>query len=103
MSTALKLSTITHPVLEKLVVSHVCSGIKDTISQLGASSPIFKTHFFAERWQSNSKVTVILDFKQAEQPLQARMHFDPKPIATMLEAMLGDSRSKLSRCVRWRC
>jgi len=90
MSTAVKLSTLTHPALEKLVVEHISSGIKDTVSQLGNFNSVFKPHFFAQNWVSPAKVTVILDFKQADQPLQARMHFDPKPIAAMLQNMLGD-------------
>lgn len=90
MSTALKLATIKHPIFEKLVVDNISAGIKDTLSQLGSFTTVFKPHFFAKEWTAPTPITVIVNIKQNEQPLQVRFHFDPKPVVEILEGMLGD-------------
>ena len=90
VSTALKLSTLKHPIFEKLVVENICAGIKDTITKLGAFTLEFKPHFFAASWAVPTPISVIVNIKQNEQPLQVRFHFDPKPVIEILEGMLGD-------------
>ncbi|WP_409477349.1 chemotaxis protein CheX [Pseudobdellovibrio sp. HCB154] len=90
MSTALKLSTLKHPIFEKLVVENICAGIQGTLAQLGPFKTEFKPHFFAATWQVPTPISVIVNIKQNEQPLQVRFHFDPKPVVEILEGMLGD-------------
>lgn len=90
MSTALKLSALKHPVFEKLVVENICAGIQGTLSQLGPFKTEFKPHFLAHTWVVPSPISVIVNLKQNEQPLQVRFHFDSKPVIEILEGMLGD-------------
>lgn len=90
MSTAIKLSTLKHPIFEKIVVENICVGIRDTISKLGAFNTEFKPHFFAASWAVPTPISVILNIKQNDKPLQVRFHFDPKPVVEILEGMLGD-------------
>jgi CheY-specific phosphatase CheX len=60
------------------------------LSQLGSFTTTFKPHFFAKEWTAPTPITVIVNIKQNEQPLQVRFHFDPKPVIEILEGMLGD-------------
>lgn len=90
MSTALKLSTLKHPLFEKIVVENICAGIKGTIAQLGPFATEFQPHFFASEFSAPTPISVVLNLKQNEQPLQVRFHFDPKPVVEILEGMLGD-------------
>ena len=90
MSTAIKISTLKHPIFEKLVVENICAGIQGTLSQLGSFQLDFKPHFFASTWEVPTPISVVLNIKQNEKPLQVRFHFDPKPVIEILEGMLGD-------------
>lgn len=90
MSTALKLSNLKHPIFEKLVVENICSGIRDTLIQLGSFKTEFKPHFYGTKWTPPTPISVVLNVKQGDQPLQVRFHFDPNPVIEILEGMLGD-------------
>ncbi|MFN3455307.1 MAG: chemotaxis protein CheX [Pseudobdellovibrio sp.] len=90
MSVALKVSTIKHPIFEKLIVDHISNGLKDTIAQLGAFNVEFKPHFFSDTWNAPTQISVLMDLKQNEQPVQVRLHFHREPVASILETMLGD-------------
>ena len=92
MSVALKLSTMTNPIFERLVVDHISAGIRDTVSQLGNFQMQFKPHFFSKNWQAPApaQISVVMNLKQGEQPIQVRLHFDSKPVVDILENMLGD-------------
>lgn len=90
MSTALKISTLKNPLFEKIVVSNVCTGIKDTLAQLGPFATEFQPHFLTAEWTAPTPISVILNLKQNEQPVQVRFHFNPKPIVDILEVLIGD-------------
>lgn len=90
MSTALKLSTLKHPIFEKLVVDNICAGIRGTLEQLGSFKTEFQPHFFTGTWTPPTPISVVVNLKQGEQPLQVRFHFDPNPVVEILEGMLGD-------------
>ena len=90
MSTALKISTLKHPLFEKIVVEKICDGIRGTLDQLGTFKTEFQPHFFASEWTVQTPISVILNIKQNDQPLQVRFHFDPQPVIDILEGMIGD-------------
>lgn len=90
MSSALKISDLKHPLFEKIVVDHICAGIRGTLDQLGQFKIEFQPHFFAAKWTVPTPISVVLNLKQNDQPLQVRFHFDPKPVMEILEGMLGD-------------
>lgn len=90
MSAAFKISALKNPLFEKIVVGNICAGIKDTLAQLGPFSTEFQPHFYATDWAIPTPISVILNLKQDEQPVQVRFHFDPKPIVDILEGMIGD-------------
>ncbi|MES2801277.1 MAG: chemotaxis protein CheX [Bdellovibrionota bacterium] len=90
MSTALKISTLKNPLFETIVVENICAGIKGTLAQLGPFHIEFQPHFLTTEWAAPTPISVILNLKQNEQPLQVRFHFDPKPVIDILESMIGD-------------
>ena len=90
MSTALKISTLKHPLFEKIVVDNICAGIRGTLDQLGTFKTEFQPHFFASEWTVPTPISVVLNLKQNDHPLQVRFHFDPKPVIEILEGMIGD-------------
>lgn len=90
MSAALKISNLKHPLFEKIVVEKICEGIRGTLDQLGTFKTEFHPHLFVSEWVVPTPISVVLNIKQNDQPLQVRFHFDPQPIIDILEGMLGD-------------
>lgn len=90
MSSALKISTLKNPIFEKIVVENICAGIRGTLDQLGTFKTEFKPHFFATTWEVPTPISVVLNLKQNDNPLQVHFHFDPKPVIEILEGMIGD-------------
>lgn len=90
MPIAKKFHDLIHPLFEQIVVDHVENGIKDTLSQMGQFDCQFKPVFHSATWTPPTKISVMVDIKQGDIPFQVRIHFDPAPVAEILETMLGE-------------
>ena len=72
-----------------LVIDHIKEGISETIKILGADQVSFRPVIIEKRWKSSAEITVIMDIKMVDEPMQVRLHFESAPIIFILESMLG--------------
>ncbi len=72
-----------------LVIDHIKEGISETIKILGANQINFQPVVIEKRWKSAAEITVIMDIKMIDEPMQVRLHFESAPIIFILESMLG--------------
>ena len=74
-----------------LVIDHIKEGISETIKILGADQVDFQPVIIEKRWKPASEITVIMDVKMVDEPMQVRFHFESAPIIFILESMLGST------------
>ncbi len=72
-----------------LVIDHFKEGISETIKILGADQVDFQPVIIEKKWKPTSEITVIMDIKMIDEPMQVRFHFESAPIINILESMLG--------------
>lgn len=72
-----------------LVIDHIKEGISETIKILGADRIEFQPVIIEKKWKVHAEITVIMDIKMIDEPMQVRLHFESAPILLILESMLG--------------
>ena len=72
-----------------LVIDHIKEGISETIKILGADQVSFQPVMIEKKWKPHAEITVIMDIKMIDEPMQVRLHFESAPIIFILESMLG--------------
>lgn len=85
----LKLMPTIQTFSKMLVVDDIKQGIAETIKLLGADKVEFQPILIEKRWKQAAEISVIMDIKMIDEPMQVRLHFESAPIIYILECMLG--------------
>ncbi len=72
-----------------LVIDHIKEGISETIKLLGADQIEFQPVIIEKKWKPAAEISVIMDIKMIDEPMQVRLHFESAPVLLILESMLG--------------